>query len=223
MDSQTKTADHGALMDAVYRHTRHVYDASRKFFLFGRDALIAELNPAPGQYVCEAGCGTARNLIKMAQRYPQARFCGYDASQAMLETARASLKRAGLDKRVALAHGFAESFEPRAAFGLDPDQSIDRFVFSFSLTMIPPWREALEHAFAMLRPGGAIHIVDFGPMERWPAVVRAPFMGFLGAFHVQPQRAIFDWGRAQAAGGAAVVRERPILKGYAIVMTITKR
>ena len=32
--------DHAALMDTVYRGQRHIYDATRKYFLFGRDRLI---------------------------------------------------------------------------------------------------------------------------------------------------------------------------------------
>ena len=36
---------HASLMDAVYRHQRHVYDVTRKFYLLGRDHLIGELQP----------------------------------------------------------------------------------------------------------------------------------------------------------------------------------
>ena len=39
-------------MDRMYRWTRHVYDASRKYYLLGRDALIGELNVQPGETVC---------------------------------------------------------------------------------------------------------------------------------------------------------------------------
>jgi len=33
----------GALMDRIYRRQRHIYDASRKFYLRGRDGLLAGL------------------------------------------------------------------------------------------------------------------------------------------------------------------------------------
>ncbi len=75
-------------MNNMYRYTRHVYDASRKFYLLGRDRLINELAAQPGEIVIEVGCGTARNLIKMAQKYPATRFYGLDASEEMLKTAR---------------------------------------------------------------------------------------------------------------------------------------
>jgi len=50
-------------MDRMYRHQRHIYDASRKFYLLGRDALITGLAPPKGGTILEIGCGTGRNLI----------------------------------------------------------------------------------------------------------------------------------------------------------------
>ena len=38
--------------------------------------------------------------------------------------------------------------------------------------MIPPWREALERAFAAIAPGGRLHVVDFGELEELPAWFR---------------------------------------------------
>ena len=34
---------HAELMDGVYRHQRHIYDSTRKYYLLGRDRLIAGL------------------------------------------------------------------------------------------------------------------------------------------------------------------------------------
>ena len=31
------------LMDRIYRHQRHIYNLSRKYYLLGRDRMIAEL------------------------------------------------------------------------------------------------------------------------------------------------------------------------------------
>jgi len=41
--SVTAAADHGAAMDRIYRRQRHFYDLTRKYYLFGRDTLIAGL------------------------------------------------------------------------------------------------------------------------------------------------------------------------------------
>src|SRR6202012_4815674 len=82
--------NHAELMDRVYRRQRYIYDFTRKYYLFGRDRLIRELALKPGARVIEVGCGTARNLIKIAQAYPQAQLFGLDASDAMLESAEVS-------------------------------------------------------------------------------------------------------------------------------------
>ncbi len=87
-------------MDAIYRYQRFIYDATRRYYLFGRDRLIASLKPPLGGTVLEIGCGTARNLIRAAKRYPDARFYGLDVSEAMLKSARASVARRGLQSRI---------------------------------------------------------------------------------------------------------------------------
>ena len=40
----TALGNHAALMDSVYRRQRHIYDLTRKYFLFGRDTLIEGLD-----------------------------------------------------------------------------------------------------------------------------------------------------------------------------------
>jgi len=36
------------LMNRTYRHQRHVYDFTRKYYLLGRDRVIASLDPPDG-------------------------------------------------------------------------------------------------------------------------------------------------------------------------------
>ena len=75
-------------MDRMYHLQRHFYDATRKYYLLGRDQLLKEMNVRRGQTVLEVGCGTGRNLVILAKRHPDAQFFGLDASAAMLETAK---------------------------------------------------------------------------------------------------------------------------------------
>ena len=152
-------------MDAIYSRQRFIYDATRRYYLLGRDRLIGSLKPPLGGAVLEIGCGTARNLIRAAKRYPDARFYGIDISEAMLKSARTSVARAGLRSRVALGQGDATAFEPAALFGRD---AFDRIYISYSLSMIPPWQDALRHAMALLAPRGQLHIVDFGDFAALP-------------------------------------------------------
>ena len=99
---------HGAEMNSVYRYTRHVYDISRKYFLFGRDTLISEVANKSGQKICEIGCGTGRNLIKLAQLNSSNQLFGIDASDLMLEIARGKIKRHKLERLVSTSNGLAE-------------------------------------------------------------------------------------------------------------------
>jgi S-adenosylmethionine-diacylgycerolhomoserine-N-methlytransferase len=182
--TETVPGGHAGLMDKVYRRQRYLYDITRKYYLFGRDSLIAGLNLAPEERLVEIGCGTGRNLIAMARAYPQARLFGLDASSAMLEIAASRLRQFGLDRRVVLAQGLAEEFSPHT-FGQDGFENV---VFSYSLSMIPGWRDALAAARTALTPGGTLHIVDFGDLEGLPAPVRRLFRAWLGHFHVNPRR-----------------------------------
>ena len=129
--SQDKTITESQMrgnMNRMYRWTRHIYDASRKYYLLGRDVLIRRLRPAADDVVCEVGCGTARNLIKLAQNYPYNHFCGIDASDEMLKTAQSSLDKHNLQESVSIKQGFAQSFNPATLYSLD--KPVDKFVSS---------------------------------------------------------------------------------------------
>jgi S-adenosylmethionine-diacylgycerolhomoserine-N-methlytransferase len=176
--------DHAALMDSIYRNQRYIYDFTRKYYLFGRDRLIAELAARPGESVVEIGCGTARNLIKMARLYPKTGFYGLDASEEMLVTARQAVSRAGLSARIHLAHGFAEDLSP-AMFGREAP--FDDAVFSYSLSMIPDWKQALKSASSALAKNGKIHIVDFGDLTGLGSFGGKLLGAWLKIFHVSPR------------------------------------
>ena len=47
-------------MNRMYRRQRHIYDGTRRYYLLGRDQLIAGLRPAAGASVLEIGCGTGQ-------------------------------------------------------------------------------------------------------------------------------------------------------------------
>lgn len=183
------STSHAELMDSVYRRQRYIYDFTRKYYLFGRDRLIRELAPKPEARIVEVGCGTARNLIRMAKRYPGRRFFGLDASEAMLQTAQAAVDRAGLGRQIVLAHGYAEALTP-SLFG--ETAPFDDVVFSYSLSMIPDWKQSLRAAALSLSAGGRIHIVDFGDLEGLIAPARKTLLAWLRLFHVEPRVELLD-------------------------------
>ena len=171
-------------MDKHYRYQRFVYDVTRRYFLLGRRQLIADLRPDPGESVLELGCGTGWNLVLVARRYPQAEIFGIDISESMLSTARASISRAGLAQHIHLAPADATTFSGVETF----DRSyFDRIFISFALSMIGNWEDVVAKSVQQLAPGGSLHIVDFGPCDRFPAAARRGFFAFLQHYAVTPR------------------------------------
>ena len=155
----------------------------------------------PGERIVEIGCGTARNLIRMARAYPGVQLYGLDASREMLRTAEESVRKHALENRIVLAHGFAEQMTP-ALFG--PVEPFDRAVFSYSLSMIPDWRGALRAAADAVKPQGLIYIVDFGDLKGlWPPAGRL-LRAWLKIFHVSPRDELLTAIEREVGGSGAL-------------------
>ncbi len=206
-------------MDGIYRYQRYIYDATRKYYLLGRDRLLNELEPPAGSAILEIGCGTGRNLILAAQRYRSVQLYGFDISDEMLKTAQTSITRHGLADRIVLAQGDATQFDPSQMFGRS---TFDRVFISYALSMIPPWREVLEPALEAVAPGGRLHIIDFGQQEHWPRWFRAVLFAWLAKFRVTP-RAELEQALAHAAADAGAALEyQQLYRGYADYAVLTR-
>jgi S-adenosylmethionine-diacylgycerolhomoserine-N-methlytransferase len=199
-------------MDAVYRYQRHIYDVSRKYFLLGRDHLIASLLPPAQGHILEIGCGTARNLIATARAYPTTTCYGLDISRQMLATARVNVERADLADRIVLALADASGFD---AEGLFDRPAFDRVFFSYSLSMMPPWRAALDQAARAVARGGRLQIVDFGQQERLPAWFKQLLFAWLDRFHVAPRADLEKALSLLAFERGGLSSFRPLYRGYA--------
>ncbi len=161
-----------------YRWQARWYDATRWAFLFGRRKALDLLHDAPGLHLLEVGCGTGRNLSRLAARHPDWKLTGVDLSPDML--ARAKQKTARFGPRVQLleqAYGPGSLSEP-----------VDIVLFSYSLTMFNPgWEAAIEQAARDLKPGGYLAVVDFHDsryrwFNRWMALNRVRMDGHLLPF-----------------------------------------
>lgn len=202
---------HAALMDQVYKGQRHIYDLTRKYYLFGRDTLIEGLNAKPGMRVLEIACGTGRNMAKIDKAWPGTRLYGLDISAEMLKNARKAL---GDDAQ--LGEGDACAFDADSVFGEEglSDAGFDRVVLSYSLSMIPDWEGALAHAARQLAPGGELHVVDFGDLTGLPGPLEGMLHSWLAKFHVQTRSALPETAqRIATAGGMQLTSERGKL-GY---------
>ncbi len=207
-------SSHADRMDRMYRTQRHVYDLTRKYYLFGRDTLINELNVPAGGSVLEVGCGTGRNLALIGRRFPHARLFGLDISAEMLVSAEAKLGKHGRTRTI-LRVADATDFQP-SEFG---ETGFDRIVISYALSMIPDWEKAIGAAIAALNPGGSLHIADFGQQERLPRLFRRGLQAWLKRFHVTPRESMEAALRFNAGKFGDVLEFRPIGGGYAWLFT----
>ncbi|MCH9765196.1 MAG: class I SAM-dependent methyltransferase [Alphaproteobacteria bacterium] len=214
----TATALIANSMDQHYRYQRLVYDKTRQYFLIGRQHLIDELKPLAGQSVLEIGCGTAWNLIKVANRHPEADVFGIDLSRTMLQTASQSLRRKGLQQRIVLSQGDATSFDARATFGRD---YFDRIFFSYSLSMIPDWSRSFEHALDMLASGGTLHVVDFGQCEELSNVFKRSLFAFLAHYKVTPRGDLPELAASIAKQKGFATKARNLHYGYTSYISVT--
>lgn len=213
MSAPAQEGGAAGLMDRMYRRQRHIYDASRKFYLLGRDGMIAALDPPPGGSILEIGCGTGRNLIKLARTYPNATCYGLDVSEEMLATARRNVARAGLSGRVTLAQADATAFDPQVLFGR---AGFDRIVISYALSMIPPWQGVVAQALRTLGSNGSLHIVDFGDQAELPGPFKVVLNRWLTLFHVTPRRDLGETLDTLARAEGVRARTRRLYRGYAV-------
>jgi S-adenosylmethionine-diacylgycerolhomoserine-N-methlytransferase len=149
-------------LDRFYRWQAPIYDWTRPFFLFGRAAALEALDARPGDRVLDVGCGTGWSAAHLAAG--GARVTGVEPSQPMRTRAAARAERFALDARPYGTHD-------------DYAGAVERVLFSYSLSMIPPFQDVIDRARQDLRPGGRIAVVDF-------LDARAPFHAWLTHSHV---------------------------------------
>ncbi len=210
----TNALSHADLMDRTYRHQRLIYDITRRYYLLGRDRLLRDLAPPPGARVLEIACGTGRNLARVKALYPGCELFGLDISEEMLRSARTKL-----GSQARLVQADATDFDANALFGTD---GFDRVVLSYSLSMIPDWQRALRLAAAQVRPGGALHVVDFGQQDGLPPWFRSLLNTWLARFHVTPRTGLEAQLRELADQQNGTLRFEHLYRSYAQLGILTR-
>ncbi len=204
-------------MDRMYRYQTAIYDFTRKPYLLGRDTLLRALAASAQSHVLELACGTGRNLIEAARLYPSARFFGFDVSAVMIAKARTSVSNKGLGETITLAEGDATRFDSTAIF---QHSQFDRVFISYALSMIPPWREALQHALILTKQQGTLSIVDFGSADDQPPWIRPFLLAWLKLFGVTPQPDLPSEARRLADAHHRPIEVRKLWGGYALMIVI---
>ena len=141
------------LMNRTYRHQRYVYDFTRKYYLLGRDRMIAALDARDGARVLEIGCGTGNLSVRVKRAHPGVELAGSDPDPLAL--ARAQRKARDLTG-IRFERGYAQQLPY-------PDASFDRVLSALMLHHLDHDTKAAAAAevFRVLRPGGSLHLADF--------------------------------------------------------------
>ena len=133
------------------------YDPFQK--LLGFEAyhrqLVDQADIRPGQRILEIGCGTGNLAILIKRLHPDADVVGLDPDPKALARARRNAGREAL--AVQLDRGFAEDLPY-------PDASFDRVFSAFMFHHLgsDEKEKALRETRRVLKPGGSLHLLDFG-------------------------------------------------------------
>lgn len=206
-------------MDKMYRHQRYFYDLTRKYYLLGRDKLIAEMKISDGENVLEIGCGTARNLIILAEKYPQTNFFGLDASSEMLKTAQSKIDSKNL-KNITLKTALADDFTFNETFGLN--EKFDSIFFSYAVSIIPPWKESIINALENLKAGKTLYIVDFYDQADLPKWFRKILTSWLEQFHVKYPEELLPFLKDLERKDIGKLDVNPLYKRYSLIAEFKK-
>jgi ubiquinone/menaquinone biosynthesis C-methylase UbiE len=138
-----------------------LYDPFLRFLMRERalkQRLVDQARIRPGDSVLDVGCGTGTLAILVKRSVPEARVVGLDADPKVLGIARKKIAQAGLD--VELVEGMA--YAPPL-----PSASFDRVLTTLVLHHLTrdEKRATLAGIRSLLRPGGELHVADFGPPD----------------------------------------------------------
>jgi S-adenosylmethionine-diacylgycerolhomoserine-N-methlytransferase len=152
---------HAERLEHFYQNQSDVYDAYRQNLLQGRRDLFAQVEAPQGGIWVDMGGGTGAgaeflgpSIGKLQKVYV------VDLCPSLLAVARRRVESCGWTN-VEIVNGDASSFRPSEGYA-------DLVTFSYSLTMIPDWYDAVENARSLLRPGGQIAVVDFYHARKFP-------------------------------------------------------
>ena len=158
---RAKGKTHAERLENFYSGQAGGYDSFRKRMLHSRQEMIQSLEVPEGGVWVDLGAGTGENaehigpsISKLSKMYL------VDLSESLLEQAQQRIETRGWSNVTPVCYD-ATKFFPE-------EGSVDVVTFSYSLTMIPDWFRAIDHAFELLKPGGRIGVVDFYVARKYP-------------------------------------------------------
>jgi S-adenosylmethionine-diacylgycerolhomoserine-N-methlytransferase len=159
---RVKGDSHEERLESFYKGQASWYDSYRKKLLHGRKEMFSSLPVNDGDTWIDLGAGTGENAEHLKDKLPRFKqIYQVDLCKPLLEVASKRIE-ANNWTNVKPVHHDATTFIP-------PEGQVDLVTFSYSLTMIPDWFAAIDHAYNLLKPGGTLGVVDFYVSRKYPA------------------------------------------------------
>lgn len=134
-----------------------------------KNRLIEQAGIQAGHKVMDLGCGTGTLAIMVKGAQPNAEVFGLDADPEMLKVAHLKTARAALDVK----------FDQGMAFDLPyPDAFFDRVLSSLVIHHLktPDKEKTAREIYRVLKPGGRLHVLDFGKPNTIYGKLLGPFL-----------------------------------------------
>lgn len=118
-------------------------------------ALIEQANISPQHNVLDFGCGSLTLTILAKRKHPHADFTGVDVDEKILTIAKKKLENTGDQVRIDKYDGIILPYK---------DSSFDRVITSLVFHHLTSKQKenSLREIKRVLRPGGELHIADWG-------------------------------------------------------------
>jgi demethylmenaquinone methyltransferase / 2-methoxy-6-polyprenyl-1,4-benzoquinol methylase len=153
---------------ALFAPLGPTYDRYANVLSFGQDPrwrrfLVSRI-PNDALRVLDVASGTAAVAIALAQALPGRTVVGIDQSAEMLAAGRDRVRRAGLETRIDLREGRAESLP----FG---DVEFDALTFTYLLRYVDDPAATMRELARVVHPGGVVAMLEFAvPRGAWRAL-----------------------------------------------------
>lgn len=161
---------HGSISMAWYDFFARIYDRSLEdLYRPYREQAFSDVELEQDALVVDVACGTAQSLTVLAPKLASAnaRYVGVDLSEGMLRAARERSAKSELDDgHLSFLRQEVGTITPEQLLAAGGKEQADLVVFALGLTVVPNWEQTFDEAFALLRAGGRMVIMDVHARKR---------------------------------------------------------